>query len=52
MSTHGIDDEQAFSMMSKVSQEMNVKVAEVAAQVLEHHRQAPVTDQGPSPALS
>lgn len=52
MSTHGIDDEQAFSMMSKVSQEMNVKVAEVAAQVLEHHRQAPVAGQGPSPALS
>jgi hypothetical protein len=38
MAMHKIDDEQAFSMLSKVSQEMNIKVAEVANQVIQHHR--------------
>ena len=38
MAMHGIGDDQAFQMLSKVSQEMNVKVAEVASQVIAHHR--------------
>ena len=38
MGMHDIDDERAFEMLAKVSQEMNVKVAEVAAQVIRHHR--------------
>lgn len=38
MASHDIDDDQAFEMLAKVSQEMNVKVAEVAAQVIAHHR--------------
>jgi hypothetical protein len=38
MATHDIDDDRAFEMLAKVSQEMNVKVAEVAAQVVAHHR--------------
>ena len=38
MGMHAIDDEQAFQMLSKVSQEMNVKLAQVAAQVIAHHR--------------
>jgi hypothetical protein len=38
MAMHDIDDNQAFQMLSKVSQEMNVKLAQVAAQVLAHHR--------------
>ncbi len=38
MAMHSIDDDRAFEMLAKVSQEMNVKVAEVAAQVVEHHR--------------
>jgi hypothetical protein len=38
MALHDIDDDRAFEMLAKVSQEMNVKVAEVAAQVVEHHR--------------
>jgi len=38
MATHDIDDDRAFEMLAKVSQEMNVKVAEVAAQVVQHHR--------------
>ena len=38
MAMHKIDDEQAFQMLSKVSQEMNIKLAQVAAQVIAHHR--------------
>jgi GAF domain-containing protein len=38
MAMHGIDDDQAFQMLSKVSQEMNIKLAEVAGQVIAHHR--------------
>lgn len=38
MVLHDLDDERAFQMLAKVSQEMNVKVAEVAAQVVAHHR--------------
>jgi AmiR/NasT family two-component response regulator len=41
MALHGIDDDRAFEMLAKVSQEMNVKVAEVAAQVVAHHRPKP-----------
>ncbi len=38
MAMHGISDEQAFEMLSKVSQEMNIKLAQVASQVIAHHR--------------
>ena len=38
MAMHDIEDDQAFQMLSKVSQEMNIKVAEVANQVIQHHR--------------
>jgi hypothetical protein len=38
MAMHKIDDERAFEMLAKVSQEMNIKVAEVANQVIQHHR--------------
>ena len=41
MALHGIGDEQAFEMLAKVSQEMNVKVAQVAAQVIAHHKPSP-----------
>jgi hypothetical protein len=44
MAMHKIGDDQAFQMLSKVSQEMNIKVAEVANQVIQHHR----NDQGGS----
>lgn len=37
MAMHDIDDDQAFEMLSKVSQEMNIKLAEVAARVVSHH---------------
>lgn len=38
MAMHKIDDEQAFQMLSKVSQEMNIKLANVAAQIIAHHK--------------
>jgi hypothetical protein len=38
MAMHDIDDDQAFQMLSKVSQEMNIKLAQVASQVIAHHR--------------
>ena len=41
MAMHSISDEQAFEMLSKVSQEMNIKLAEVAAQVVAHHHKDP-----------
>jgi hypothetical protein len=39
MAMHDLEDDRAFQMLAKVSQEMNVKVAEVAAQVVAHHRE-------------
>ena len=41
MAMHSITDDQAFEMLSKVSQEMNIKLAEVASQVVAHHRKEP-----------
>ena len=41
MAMHDINDDQAFEMLSKVSQEMNIKLAEVASQVVAHHRKEP-----------
>lgn len=41
MATHGISDDQAFKMLAKVSQEMNIKLADVASQVLAHHQKQP-----------
>ena len=38
MAMHDIDDDQAFQMLSTVSQEMNIKLAQVASQVIDHHR--------------
>jgi hypothetical protein len=40
MALHDIDDDQAFQMLAKLSQEMNLKLADVAAQVVAHHRRA------------
>ena len=40
MAMHDIDDDRAFAMLSKVSQEMNIKLAQVATQVVAHHRKS------------
>src|SRR4051794_35471214 len=42
MAMHRITDDRAFEMLAKVSQEMNIKVAEVAKQIIAHHK----ADQG------
>jgi GAF domain-containing protein len=40
MAFHKITDDEAFSMLRKASQDMNIKLAEVARQVVDHHNQA------------
>jgi hypothetical protein len=37
MAFHKVDDAEAFAMLRKASQDMNIKVTEVARQVVEHH---------------
>lgn len=37
MAFHKISDQEAFQMLRKASQDMNLKLAEVARQVVEHH---------------
>lgn len=37
MAFHKISDEDAFAMLRRASQEMNIKLAEVARQVVDHH---------------
>ncbi len=39
MAFHKITDDQAFAMLRSASQDMNIKLAEVARQVVEHHNQ-------------
>ncbi len=39
MAMHEVSDERAFEMLAKISQDMNIKVSEVAAQVVRQHRQ-------------
>ncbi|HEU4515282.1 MAG TPA: GAF and ANTAR domain-containing protein [Nocardioidaceae bacterium] len=41
MAFHKVDDEEAFDILRRASQEMNVKLSEVARQVVEHHNQRP-----------
>jgi AmiR/NasT family two-component response regulator len=37
MAFHKINDEEAFQILRKASQDMNVKLIEVARQVVAHH---------------
>ena len=37
MAFHRISDESAFDLLRKASQDMNIKIAEVARQVIDHH---------------
>jgi hypothetical protein len=39
MAFHKISDDEAFAMLKKASQDMNLKLAEVARQVVAHHNQ-------------
>ncbi|MCW2868406.1 MAG: hypothetical protein JWR20_2594 [Marmoricola sp.] len=38
MAMHRVDDDEAFAMLSKVSQDLNLKVAVVASEVVNQHR--------------
>ena len=40
MAFHKISDDEAFGMLRTASQEMNIKLAEVARQVMQHHNKA------------
>jgi GAF domain-containing protein len=41
MAFHKVDDEAAFDILRRASQEMNVKLGEVARQVVDHHNHRP-----------
>jgi GAF domain-containing protein len=41
MAFHKVGDEEAFEILRKASQEMNIKLSEVAGQVVHHHNQRP-----------
>jgi ANTAR domain/GAF domain len=43
MAFHKVDDQQAFAMLRRTSQDLNIKLVEVARQIVEHHNSA---DQG------
>ena len=38
MAFHKINDEEAFSLLRKTSQDLNLKLADVAREILDHHR--------------
>jgi AmiR/NasT family two-component response regulator len=40
MAFHKISDEEAFTMLRRASQDMNIKLSEVARRVVEHHNKA------------
>lgn len=41
MAFHKVTDEQAFDLLRKASQDMNLKLSDVAGQVVHHHNQRP-----------
>jgi GAF domain-containing protein len=43
MAFHKVTDEEAFDLLRKASQDMNIKLSEVADQVVHHHNQRPTT---------
>jgi hypothetical protein len=47
MAFHKVSDEQAFELLRRASQDMNLKVADVAREVVQHHN-----DRGEAPPVS
>jgi transcriptional regulator with GAF, ATPase, and Fis domain len=41
MAFHKVGDEEAFDILRRASQDMNVKISEVAGQIVHHHNQRP-----------
>jgi transcriptional regulator with GAF, ATPase, and Fis domain len=42
MAFHKVDDEAAFDILRKASQDMNIKISEIAKQIVQHHNKRPV----------
>jgi len=47
MAFHGVTDDAAFEMLRRTSQEMNIKLSQVAGEIVRHHRQAAIRRQDP-----
>lgn len=43
MAFHKVGDDEAFHILRKASQDMNVKISEIAGQIVHHHNQRPTT---------
>lgn len=43
MAFHKVDDQAAFEILRRASQEMNLKLSEIAGQVIDHHNKRPTT---------
>lgn len=43
MAFHKVGDEEAFEILRKASQDMNLKIREIAGQIVDHHNRRPTT---------
>lgn len=43
MAFHKVDDDAAFEILRSASQDMNIKISEIAKQIVHHHNQRPLT---------
>ena len=43
MAFHKVGDDEAFAILRKASQDMNLKISEIAGQIVHHHNQRPTT---------
>ena len=43
MAFHKVGDDDAFDILRKASQDMNLKISEIAGQIVHHHNQRPTT---------
>jgi transcriptional regulator with GAF, ATPase, and Fis domain len=43
MAFHKVGDDEAFDILRRASQEMNLKISEIAGQIVHHHNQRPTT---------
>jgi len=43
MAFHKVGDDEAFDILRKASQDMNLKISEIAGQIVHHHNQRPTT---------
>lgn len=48
MAFHKVSDDDAFEMLRRTSQDMNIKIVQVAAEIVNHHRTLPTRGLDPS----